>query len=61
MPASELIREARRGMRRRTGGSEGGRGMTTEQTPEDDEHAGVFDPDDDPDNPYDPDKADDGD
>jgi hypothetical protein len=33
--------------------------MTTEQTPEDDEHAGVFDPDDDPDNPYDPDKADD--
>jgi hypothetical protein len=31
----------------------------TEQAPEDEEHAGVFDPDDDPDNPYDPDKADD--
>jgi hypothetical protein len=30
--------------------------MTTE---EQDEHGGVFDPDDDPDNPYDPDKADD--
>jgi hypothetical protein len=33
--------------------------VTTEQTPEDEEHTGVFDPDDDPDNPYDPDKVDD--
>lgn len=32
----------------------------TEQSPEEvDEHAGLFDPDDDPDNPYDPDKVDD--